>query len=120
MTVNEAQMWQESFKKTYNGFPPEVTEACNMAVAALEKQIPMKPQIHYGTYAHLTTGKDRVMSFHCPKCGRFIIGLYEGDKERSGGIHPDLNGCSACLWAIDFSEWKIKRTKANEEIKFDD
>lgn len=44
MTEQEAIKWQESFKKTYNGFPPEVNEACDMAIKALEKQVPKKPK----------------------------------------------------------------------------
>lgn len=37
MTENEAIKWQKSFKKTYNGFPPETEEACDMAIKALEE-----------------------------------------------------------------------------------
>ena len=37
MTREEAIKWQEAFKKTYGNFPPEATEACDMAIEALEK-----------------------------------------------------------------------------------
>ncbi len=33
----EAIKWQEAFKKTYNGFPKEASEACDMAKSALEE-----------------------------------------------------------------------------------
>ena len=38
MTREEAIKWQEAFKKTYNGTPPEAEEACNMAIEALQER----------------------------------------------------------------------------------
>ena len=43
MTESEAIEWQKSFKKTYKSFPKDVDDACDMAINALEKQIPKKP-----------------------------------------------------------------------------
>lgn len=37
MTREEAIKWQEAFKKTYGNFPPEATEACDMAIEALQE-----------------------------------------------------------------------------------
>ena len=37
MTREEAIKWQEAFKKTYGDFPPEATEACDMAIEALQE-----------------------------------------------------------------------------------
>ena len=37
MTESEAIKWQESFKKTYKGFPNDVDDACDMAIKALEE-----------------------------------------------------------------------------------
>ena len=37
MTREEAIKWQEAFKKTYGDFPPEATEACDMAIEALKE-----------------------------------------------------------------------------------
>lgn len=38
MTREEAIKWQEAFKRTYGNFPPEATEACDMAIEALKEQ----------------------------------------------------------------------------------
>lgn len=61
-----------------------------------------RPIIKYGEL-HTTHNLGRLMSFHCPSCGKFIIAMYETDVERGGGIHKDLKGCSTCLQAIDFT-----------------
>ena len=37
MTENEAILWIEAFKKTYQGFPEESTVACDMAIVALKE-----------------------------------------------------------------------------------
>lgn len=37
MTREEAIKWQEAFKKTYGNFPPGATEACDMAIEALQE-----------------------------------------------------------------------------------
>lgn len=37
MTREEAIKWQEAFKRTYGNFPPEATEACNIAIEALKE-----------------------------------------------------------------------------------
>ena len=37
MTREEAIKWQEAFKRTYGNFPPEATEACDMAIEALQE-----------------------------------------------------------------------------------
>ena len=38
VTREEAIKWQEVFKRTYGNFPPEATEACDMAIEALKEQ----------------------------------------------------------------------------------
>lgn len=75
---------------------------------AIEKQIPQKPIIETTKEVPTTHRLGRLLYFYCPRCGRFIVGIYETDPKRGGGIHPRLNGCSSCLQAIDFSEWKKK------------
>lgn len=45
MTIEEAISWMEAFKKTYNGFPKDASEACDMAIRALEKQRKNKTQL---------------------------------------------------------------------------
>lgn len=58
----------------------------------------------------LESGSHRLLYFYCPRCGKFIVGSYETDKKRGGGISQKLNGCSNCLQAIDFSEWQKKES----------
>lgn len=88
------------------------------AKAALQKQQAMKPKLVYGEKTN-THRYGRLISFHCPSCGRFILALYETDVERGGGISNDLRGCSKCLQAIDFTGYYHK-SKENEEVVFDD
>ena len=73
---------------------------------AIEKQIPQKPRIETTKEVPITHNLGRLLYFHCPRCGKFIVGMYETSPKRGGGIHPKLNGCSNCLQAIDFTEWK--------------
>lgn len=88
------------------------------AKAALQKQQQVKPKLVYGEKTN-THRYGRLISFHCPSCGRFILALYETDVERGGGISSDLRGCSKCLQAIDFAGYYHKN-KENEEVVFDD
>lgn len=88
------------------------------AKGAIEKQIPVKPKLVFGEKTN-THRYGRLISFHCPSCGRFILALYETDVERGGGISNDLRGCSKCLQAIDFAGYYHKN-KENEEAVFDD
>ena len=57
--------------------------AINMAISALEKQIPKKVRI--------TTSTKR-----CSVCGRQLSGI--------GNIHPERNYCQRCGQAIDWEE----------------
>lgn len=89
-----------------------------LAINALEKQMPKKPIIILGRKAY-THSLGRLMHFHCPTCQRFIVAMYENDVERGGGIHKDLKGCSTCLQAIDFVGY-YKIDKLDEEIEWND
>lgn len=79
---------------------------------AIEKQIPVRPRIETTKEVPITHNMGRMLYFYCPRCGKFVCGIYETDPQRGGGIHENMNGCHRCLQAIDFSEWKHK---ANEE-----
>lgn len=81
MTKEEAIKWQEAFKRTYGNFPPEATEACNMAIEALEKQIPKKP---YNDNENGVYKKE-----YCSTCHRSLF--------------PNDSHCK-CGQAIDWSE----------------
>lgn len=95
----------------------EVNFDFDRAKKALEKQIPQKPKIVYGekTVCH---NLGRQILFYCPGCGKYIVGIYATDPMRGGGIHPMLNGCSTCLQAIDFDEWKKKEPE--DDLAFED
>ena len=75
---------------------------------AIDKQIPVRPRIETTKEVPHTHNYGRLLYFYCPRCGKFLLGIYETDPQRGGGIHPNLNGCSGCLQAIDFTEWKHK------------
>ena len=92
-------------------------EALDIAVSALEKQISKKPIIKYGDDT-ITHNLGRLMCFHCPNCGRYIVALYETDVEKGAGIHRDLKGCSTCLQAIDFTGY-YQIGKLDEEIELE-
>ena len=83
MTESEAIEWQKSFKKTYKSFPKDVDDACDMAINALEKQIPKKPKNRY---------KTRYIwdSAYCPIC--------------NCGITARWSYCQCCGQKLDFGE----------------
>ena len=119
MTPEEAIKWMEAFKKTYNGFPKESEEACNMAIEALkevqqyreigtveecreavEKQKPKKPKdslkinpVIDGNGAYVDA--DMTVYLLCPNCGE-MIGIDEScDKfcrECGQAIDENLEG----------------------------
>ena len=97
---------------------------CDMAIEALKKQLPKKAIIKAEKEVLQTHNLGRLLRFHCPNCGKFIVAIYESDTERGGGISNSLKGCSTCLQAIDFSEYYSKRNvdsdKLNEELQWDD
>lgn len=100
----------------------EVKFDFDRAIEALEKQLPKKPIIKSEKEVPHTHNLGRLLRFHCPNCGRFIVGIYEMDVERGGGISNRLKGCSTCLQAIDFSEYysNAHKDKLSEEIQWDD
>lgn len=83
MEIKKAIEWQNAFKRTYKDNPMEneVLEACDMAIEALEKQIPENPKmrevwecpicesecIEYDNY-----GIDSEKKMFCPDCGQKI------------------------------------------------
>ena len=97
-------------------------EYYNLVIEALEKQLPKKPIIKSEKEVPHTHNLGRLLRFHCPNCGRFIVGMYETDTERGGRISNSLKGCSTCLQAIDFSEYysNLNKDKLNEELQWDD
>ena len=64
-------------------YPMDYAVAFDMAISALEKQIPKKVRI--------TTSTKR-----CATCGRQLSGI--------GNIHPKRNYCQGCGQAIDWED----------------
>lgn len=62
-----------------------------LAINALEKQIPKKPILKYHKEAVTPVKYGRLIEFLCPNCGKFIVATYETDVERGGEIHNGLN-----------------------------
>lgn len=91
-------------------------ELYNTVIEALEKQLPKKPIIKTEKEVPYTHNLGRLLRFHCPNCGKFIVAIYESDTERGGGILNSLKGCSTCLQAIDFSEYYTKRDVGNNKL----
>ena len=88
MTREEAIKWQEAFKRTYGNFPPEAKEACDMAIEALEKHIPIRPIIRMEE-----KGFNKGCIYpHCPICDTMPV------------PHPNVSYCDKCGQAIDWSE----------------
>lgn len=82
MTYKEAVEWQNAFRQMYNGMPAEVDDAIDLAVNALEKQIPVKPIVkgivheycppqRYCPICERRLKNNRHMRF-CPRCGQAI------------------------------------------------
>ena len=108
--------------KNDNEYIEKSIECAKTAIEALEKQLPKKPIIKTEKEVPHTHNLGRLLRFHCPSCGKFIVAIYESDAERGGGISNSLKGCSTCLQAIDFSECYTKRdvgdNKLNEDIEW--
>ena len=65
MTESEAIKWQKQIGEVFKGFPLDIEEkmndSCDMAMQALEKQIPKKPKTD-----------DRYVMYICPCCNDFV------------------------------------------------
>ncbi len=79
MDIQRAIEWQHAFQSTYKNYPPEATEAVNIAIQALEKQI---PKIPVGVRVGVNTIVDScpscgnalcVKGDYCPNCGQAIL-----------------------------------------------
>ena len=92
MKLEEAIFWIEDTKYIYENMNPDIElsklkcEAFNLAIQAIEKQIPLKPQLEsdgysdgelvYDTWICPKCGEDYEIDFHdykyCPECGQRI------------------------------------------------
>ena len=92
MKLEEAILWIEDTKYIYENMNPNIElsklkcEAFDLAIQAIEKQIPLKPQLEsdgysdgelvYDTWICPKCGEDYEIDFHdykyCPECGQRI------------------------------------------------
>ena len=75
-------------------FAVHITKALNMAVAALEKQIPKKP---IAEERKDYEGNIFEVAYRCPKCNRWVCCDYENDIKEE---YPYCN----CGQALDWSD----------------
>lgn len=85
MTENEAIEYQKSFKENFSDFE-RINIACDMAIQALEKQIPKKVKIEQWIYTKCDCGYEfsrhhgdgyysiplEKKTNYCPNCGQKI------------------------------------------------
>lgn len=88
MTESEAIKWQKSFKETYKGFPKDVDVACDIAIKALEKQVPKKTILQRSNEKSL---------YKCPCCDSIFVEAYENMQR---GYIPKF--CEMCGQSISF------------------
>lgn len=74
----------------------ETAEMCEMAIEALEKQMPKKPKVETFSYVYLDDYFGR--QYFCPNCNRLLInedmhGFFSGRKQQY---------CDVCGQAIDW------------------
>lgn len=103
MTNKEAIMILESIQPScgekYSFSESEIYEAIDMAISAIEKQIPKKPKT-------IITNKEIKGNFRmvCPSCG-WIMFERVTTKDRSEPIiYRVLNFCNTCGQRVDWSE----------------
>jgi len=82
--------------------PEELRKACDVAIAALEKQVPKTPDFQGDGYAD---GELVIDTWICPNCGQY----YEVD-------YDDYKYCPNCGQAIDWDESKELSTEETETI----
>lgn len=109
MKIQKAIEWQRAFKRTYKHMPEEVDEACDMAISALEKQIPKKPRLSMneqsGMFVDYADGHGEFKTqmnnwWRCPCCDavvgqRVIVHKHTYDQGKR-------NYCENCGQAIDW------------------
>lgn len=98
--------WDKTTEKVTTGEDDNLDEIVKeMTRTALEKQIPKKPNVVFGEKPKNDT-LGRLITLSCPRCGKQFLKIYESNIVNGGRVSSDINGCSVCLQAIDFSEWK--------------
>jgi hypothetical protein len=115
MTFEEATEQLKTMKNTFAEQTGFNEEACDIAIAAIEKQIPLKPVLKNGKsliHAHYADGHgefaiQKWQDWVCPVCGWFVGQRY--NRFRSGREpHPHdqrkSDWCNECGQKIDWSD----------------
>lgn len=92
MTEQEAIEWQKAFKKTYRSMPKDSDIACDIAISALEKQIPKKPVEYEDKY------------YGCTVCGNVLMIKWVKYPTVQTSKKCGLPYCMNCGQAIDWSD----------------
>ena len=94
MTESEAIKWQKQIGETFKGFHLDIEEkmniSCDMAIKALEKQIPKKPINNKHTVSISSTAVKVVDWWKCGKC--------------NGDLTRQFVCCPYCHTVIDWSD----------------
>ena len=93
MDIQKAIEWQRAFKKTYNGIPEEVNEACNKAIEALRKRAPMK--VKEMKYEPLLKAG---WHYECPSCGSAV-----GENDNAIEVTQEDDFCPSCGQKLDWN-----------------
>lgn len=75
-------------------------ESVNMAVAALEKQIPQKPVIKDDVYENYTS--EPIQAYVCPSCGEVLIAIKTKEFLKLNLIFLEPKFCQECGQAIEW------------------
>ena len=82
-----------------DSYAPECEDAVDMAISALEKQMPEKPMKSIDVY------NENLYKLNCPTCGKYIAyGNSRVGTLNKWTMAPDR--CGYCGQAVDFSEWE--------------
>ena len=110
ISLKEAIDWQKALRSTYNVMP-DVESACDMAISALEKQIPKKPILKNGESRSFVDYEDghgeyKVTEWQdwvCPICGWFVGQRYNWSQNHSH-YQRKCNYCNECGQKLDWSD----------------
>lgn len=75
-------------------------ESVNMAVAALEKQIPQKPVIKDDVYENYTS--EPIQAYVCPSCGEVLIAIKTKELLKLNLFFVKPKFCQECGQAIEW------------------
>lgn len=89
MTIQEALKWIKTIKGLYKPLLKEANEACDVAIQALEKQIPKKVE-YDGKY--IDNGFTKYRMGKCTNCGRWH------------SSRDEIIYCSKCGQRLDWSD----------------